>query len=276
MEPEPTTRSSTRTALSVAGVDPSGGAGLAADLAVFNRFGLHGTAVVTLLTAQNTRRVSAVRPVDAGFVLDQLEAVLGDVPPAAAKTGALGTAELIRAVAERAERFSFPLVVDPVMVSKHGDPLIDGDAVAALREHLLPRATLLTPNRHEAARLLGREVGTVDQAEDAARALVDLGAGAALVKGGEHGGRSVDVLCSGGEVRRLDAGWIDTDRTHGSGCVLSAAVTAGLAGGRPLGEAVDAAKRFVTEAIRTAPGLGGGRGPLNLLAQPATHRTHGR
>lgn len=256
----------TRVALTIAGMDPSGGAGLAADLAVFQRFGLHGTAVVTLLTVQNTRRVSAVKPVETALVLDQLDAVLEDVPPTAAKTGALGTAELIEAVAERAEGFGFPLVVDPVMISKHGDPLLDDDAVAALRDHLLPRAFLLTPNRHEAARLLGTPLETLSDLEDAARALVGLGAGAALVKGGRQGDQSVDVLCAFGEVRHVGAPWIDTDQTHGSGCVLSAAVTAGLAHEAPLEAAVDAAKGFVGRALATAPGLGKGRGPLNLRA----------
>lgn len=267
MSPAPTVHQpTTRVALTVAGVDPSGGAGVAADLAVFGRFGLHGTAVVTLLTVQNTRRVSAVQPIDKAFVLDQLEAVLSDVPPAAAKTGAMGTAELIEAVAARAASFAFPLVVDPVMVSKHGDPLLDDAAAAALRDHLLPHAALLTPNRHEAARLTGRPVETLPQLEDAARALADLGAGAVLVKGARDGSRVVDVLFADAEIHRLGSDWIDTEQTHGSGCVLSAAATAGLAAGRPMVEAVEEARRFVARAIRTAPGLGGGRGPLNLRA----------
>ncbi|MFZ9916565.1 MAG: bifunctional hydroxymethylpyrimidine kinase/phosphomethylpyrimidine kinase, partial [Phycisphaerales bacterium] len=145
-------------ALTIAGSDPSGGAGLQADLKTFHRHGVYGESVVTLLTVQNTRAVSAIEFVDPGFVVAQIDAVVGDIPPAAAKTGALGRADIIEAVAARAKEFRFPLVVDPVMVSKHGAPLIADDAVDALVRRLLPLATVVTPNMAEAARLSGIEV----------------------------------------------------------------------------------------------------------------------
>jgi hydroxymethylpyrimidine/phosphomethylpyrimidine kinase len=254
-------------ALTVAGSDPSGGAGLQADLKTFHQHGVYGASVVTLLTVQNTRRVSAVHPLEPALVLAQLEAVLEDVPPQAAKTGALGSAPLIRAVGERAASFGFPLVVDPVMVSKHGTPLLEEAAVAALREHLLPRAFLITPNLHEAAHLTGRPVRDEEDMVRAAEALAAQGPRHVLVKGGAlqgAGGQVVDVLWSREGVRTFRAPRVDSRHVHGTGCALSAALTARLARGQALPRAVEAATGWVRRAIAEAPGLGGGHGPIQL------------
>jgi hydroxymethylpyrimidine/phosphomethylpyrimidine kinase len=254
---------STPVALTIAGSDPSGGAGLQADLKTFHQFGVYGAAVVTLITVQNTRRVSAVEPLAAELVRHQIEAVVEDIPPGAAKTGSLGTAEIIEVVAELAGGWTFPLVVDPVMVSKHGAPLITESAREALIHSLLPRTFLVTPNLPEAAALIGREVRSVDEMEAAARAIADLGPRAVLLKGGHLEGDAVDLLLYEDRVIRLAAPRLDTPNTHGTGCTYSAAVTAELARGTGLEVAVRTAKRFVTEAIRTNPRLGGGHGPLN-------------
>jgi hydroxymethylpyrimidine/phosphomethylpyrimidine kinase len=251
-------------ALTIAGSDPSGGAGLQADLKTFHQFGVYGEAVVTLITVQNTRGVTRVETLDPALVLEQIRAVCLDIPPRAAKTGALGNRAMVEAIAAEAEGFRFPLVVDPVMISKHGAPLISDDARLALAERLLSRAFLLTPNLHEAAALAGFPVEDRDAMFRAAEKLVSLGAANVLVKGGHLRGEALDVLCM------RDAGFldfaadrIDTRNTHGTGCTYSAAITAELAKGTPLADAVARAKRFVTEAIRTNPGLGAGSGPLN-------------
>jgi hydroxymethylpyrimidine/phosphomethylpyrimidine kinase len=252
-------------ALTMAGSDPSGGAGLQADLKTFHQFSVYGAAVVTLLTVQNTRRVSQVEPVPASLVGAQIEAVLEDLPPAAAKCGALGTTEVIELVAGLAAHWTFPLVVDPVMISKHGAPLLADAAREALTRRLLPVTYLLTPNLPEAEALLGRAVRTVDDMERAARDLAALGPRAVLVKGGHRaaGGEALDVLFCEGRLHHLNAPRYDTPHTHGTGCTYSAAITAGLALGLPLAEAAARAKRFIAEAIRTNPGLGGGHGPVN-------------
>ncbi len=256
----------TPVALTIAGSDPSGGAGLQADLKTFQQHGVYGMSVVTLLTVQNTRAVSAVQVLDPAFVRAQLDAVLADIPPAAAKTGALGSGAVIEVVAERAANFTFPLVVDPVMVSKHGHALLDPAAADVLRRRLLPRAFLVTPNMPEAAALAEMEVADVPAMETAARRIALCGARHVLVKGGRLPGQAVDVLFSDGELHRCAAPRTDTPHVHGTGCVFAAAVTARLARGVPLTAAVQGAKVFVAAAIRTAPGLGGGCGPVNLFA----------
>ncbi len=245
-------------ALTIAGSDPSGGAGIQADLKTFHQFGVYGEAVVTLLTVQNTRRVSRVEVMAAELVIEQLDAVLEDIPPSAAKTGALGSAAVVRAVARAAERFAFPLVVDPVMISKHGASLMPEDARRALLEDLMPRAYLITPNLHEAAALSG-----FDDMRKAAERLHRMGARHVLVKGGHAAGDATDVLFSGAGFVEFKAERIDTAHTHGTGCTYSAAITAELAKGLPLEDAIAHAKRFITDAIRTNPGLGGGSGPVN-------------
>lgn len=256
-------------ALTIAGSDPSGGAGIQADLKTFHQHGVYGAAAITLLTVQNTQRVSRVEVLDAGLVLEQVEAVLEDLPVGAVKTGALGSVANVQAIAERFGRPGAPrLVVDPVMISKHGAPLIDDAAQVAVRDLLLPVAALVTPNTHEAAVLVGHPVDDLVEAREAALALVAMGARAALVKGGHLEGDPVDVLAIAGETMDLPAPRIDTRHTHGTGCTYSAAITALLAQGVPLVDAVPRAKRWLTEAIRTAPGLGRGQGPVNHLAKP--------
>jgi hydroxymethylpyrimidine/phosphomethylpyrimidine kinase len=251
-------------ALTIAGSDPSGGAGIQADLKTFHQFGVYGEAVITLITVQNTRGVERVEFLAPDLVADQIRAVLVDIPPAAAKTGALGNCGIIRAVAGLAAGFPFPLVVDPVILSKHGAALLQADAVDALKTRLLPHTFLLTPNLEEAALLTGAEVRNIVEMRKAAENLAGLGPRAVLVKGGHlGGGDAIDVLFHQGEFREFTSPRIATRNTHGTGCTLSAAITAGLASGRDLGEAVERAKRFVTAAIRGNPGLGAGAGPLN-------------
>jgi hydroxymethylpyrimidine/phosphomethylpyrimidine kinase len=250
-------------ALTIAGSDPSGGAGIQADLKTFHQLGVYGEAVITLITVQNTVALEHVEFLPAVLVLHQLRAVLDDIPPHAAKTGALGNRSIIEAVARTAADFRFPLVVDPVMVSQHGRVLADDDAVNAIREHLVPQASLLTPNLAEAEALTGLEVRDLEGMRRAARRLHDMGAKAVLVKGGHLEGDAVDLLFAAGVAREFRAERIRTRHTHGTGCTYSAAITAELAQGAPLEDAVERAKAFVTEAIRTAPGLGRGSGPLN-------------
>ena len=255
-------------ALTIAGSDPSGGAGLQADLKTFHRHGAYGTSVITLVTVQNTRTVSAVEILRPALVVAQLEAVLSDIPPAAAKTGALGDAAVIAAVAARLRGTTFPLVVDPVMVSKHGAALITDDAVQTLVSDLLPRATLVTPNLAEAERLAGFPVADVAAMERAARAIAALGPLHVLVKGGHLDGAAVDLLWSEGRVTTFSAARIDTRHTHGTGCTLSAAITARLAAGEAVALAVAGGCRFIRNAIAGAPGLGGGCGPVDHFADP--------
>ena len=254
-------------ALSIAGSDPSGGAGIQADLKTFHQFGVYGEAVVTLLTVQNSVRVSRVEVMPVSLVLEQIEAVLEDIPPAAAKTGALGSAEMVRAVAHAAAWFRFPLVVDPVMVSKHGLPLLPETAAAAIREELLPRATLITPNVPEAEALTGMTIRTLDDMRRAAERMCEMGARAVLIKGGHLDAGSTDVLYDGAEWREFPAERPATPHTHGTGCTYSAAITAGLASGLGVAGAIERAKRFIHEAIRTNPGLGRGCGPVNFHAE---------
>jgi len=256
-------------ALTIAGSDPSGGAGLQADLKTFHQFGVYGEAVVTLITVQNTMRVSRVECLPAELVSEQLRAVLEDLPPAGAKTGALGNREIVEAVAEAAAGFTFPLVVDPVLISKHGAPLLADDARRALLERLIPRAALVTPNLQEAAALAGIAVGDVESMRRAAEAIARLGAKAVLVKGGHLASTATDVLLAGGRFYEFPAPHLATRHTHGTGCTYSAAIAAGLARGLPLPEAVQAAKAFITEAIRSNPGLGRGAGPVNHHARIA-------
>jgi hydroxymethylpyrimidine/phosphomethylpyrimidine kinase len=250
-------------ALTIAGSDPSGGAGVQADLKTFHQFGVYGEAVITLITVQNTRGVQRVECLAPDLVADQMRAVITDIPPAAAKTGALGNRAIIEAVAQLARDFSFPLVVDPVMVSKHGAPLLAADGIEALRTFLLPNVFLLTPNLEEASMLTGAEVHDLVGVRQAAQKLAALGPQAVLVKGGHLGGDATDILFHRGEWTEFTAPRIETHHTHGTGCTLSAAITASLASGHDLPEAIRRAKRYITEAIRKNPGFGSGSGPLD-------------
>ncbi|HYT04993.1 MAG TPA: bifunctional hydroxymethylpyrimidine kinase/phosphomethylpyrimidine kinase [Gemmatimonadales bacterium] len=254
-------------ALTIAGSDSGGGAGVQADLKTFHQFGVFGTSVITAVTAQNTVGVRAWEPLPAALVTQQLDALADDLPPLAVKSGMLGAAELVEAVAAGIARWRLPnYVLDPVMVATSGDRLLHRDAEQLVARRLVPLATLVTPNLDEATILVGQRVRTPDEMERAGRALVKLGARAALVKGGHLVGEEVvDVLVNdaGGAARRFTRRRIDTTSTHGTGCTLSAAVTAGLAHGRPLERAVADALDFVQRAMAAAPGLGKGHGPLN-------------
>jgi hydroxymethylpyrimidine/phosphomethylpyrimidine kinase len=263
-------------ALTIAGSDPSGGAGVQADLKTFHQFGVYGEAAITLITVQNTRGVQRIECLDAGLVADQIRAVISDIPPAAAKTGALGNGAIIQAVAELARNFSFPLVVDPVMVStpgvhqsglnQPGVALLAADGMEALKTFLLPHAFLLTPNLDEASLLVGGEVDDVVGMRQAAEQLCRLGPQAVLVKGGHLGGEAIeaiDILYYRGAWTEFASPRIETRHTHGTGCTLSAAITASLASGHDLLEAVRRAKRYITAAIRNNPELGSGSGPLD-------------
>lgn len=252
-------------ALTIAGSDSGGGAGIQADLKTFHQFGVFGTSVLVAITAQNTRGVTAVHAVPVDVVRRQIDAVADDLPPAAFKTGMLATAELVRAVAAKIAGHGFiNYVLDPVMVATSGDRLLDEDAEQTVADALVPLATVVTPNLPEAALLVGHRVETLDEMEAAGRALLDRGAGAALIKGG-HGTDAavVDMLVTADGPRRFDHPRVDTTSTHGTGCTLSAAIAAGLAAGAGVEQAVADALDFVHRAIRTAPGLGAGHGPLN-------------
>ncbi len=254
-----------RIALTIAGSDSGGGAGIQADLKTFHQFGVFGTSVVCAVTAQNTRGVRAWESLPATLVAAQLDALADDLPPHAVKTGMLGTAALVETVADGLARHRLPnYVLDPVMVASSGDRLLDPDAERLVARRLVPLASLVTPNLAEAQILVEEEIRTPEQMERAGRALVRRGAQVALVKGGHlEGNEVVDVLVSARGVHRFTHARIDTTSTHGTGCTLSAAIAAGLALGRPLAAAVEDALDFVHRAIAAAPGLGKGHGPLN-------------
>ena len=258
-----------RVALTIAGSDPGGAAGIQADLKTFHAFAVYGASVVTALTAQDTTAVHAIADVDPSFVGAQLDAVLGDLPVAAAKTGMLGRAAVVEVVSARLAAHPVPhLVVDPVLIATGGQRLTDAAAVEVVRRTLLPLATLVTPNLLEAAALTGRPVRDLAEMRDAARALVDLGVRAALVTGGHLAGPPVDVLFAGGALRELEGARIGEGLAHGTGCTLSAAITAGLAAELSLTDAIDRARRYVRRALESAPALGRGRRPLNHLVNP--------
>jgi len=252
-------------ALTIAGSDSGGGAGVQADLKTFHQFGVFGTSVITAVTAQNTVGVRAWQPLPAALVTQQIDALADDLPAAAVKSGMLGSAELVETVAAGIAGRRLPnYVLDPVMIATSGDRLLNADAEQLIARRLVPLARLVTPNLAEAAILVGTDVRNPADMERAGRALVQLGANAALMKGGHLAGDEiVDVLVSDGTVRRFTRARLDTTSTHGTGCTLSAAITAGLAHGRPLERAVEDALDFVQRAMAAAPGLGKGHGPLN-------------
>ncbi|HEV8305379.1 MAG TPA: bifunctional hydroxymethylpyrimidine kinase/phosphomethylpyrimidine kinase, partial [Gemmatimonadales bacterium] len=244
-----------RVALTIAGSDSGGGAGIQADLKTFHQFGVFGTSVITAVTAQNTVGVRAWEALPVALVARQIDALAEDLPPLAVKSGMLGTAELVETVAAGIARHGFPnYVLDPVMVATSGDRLLNLDAEALIARRLVPLAALVTPNLDEAAILVGEEVRAPHQMERAGRALIRMGARSALVKGGHlTGDEIVDVLTVDGAVQRFTHTRLDTTSTHGTGCTLSAAVAAGLAHGRPLAQAVSDALDFVHRAMAAAP-----------------------
>jgi len=252
--------------LTVAGSDSGGGAGIQADLRTFAAHGVHGTSAITAVTAQNSVAVLDWVALDPRMVVAQMEAVASDMPVAAAKTGMLATAAIVSAVAAALERLRVPLVVvDPVMIAKSGDRLLDRDAETRYREHLLPLATVVTPNLPEAESLLGRPVRTLADMREAARALRAMGPRAVVVKGGHLEGDAVDVFWDGERMEDLSAPRIATKNTHGTGCTYSAAIAARLALGDPLLDAVRGAKAYLTEAIRRSYSVGRGHGPVDHL-----------
>lgn len=252
-------------ALTIAGSDSGGGAGIQADLKTFHAYGVFGTSAITAITVQNTLGVTGVHAIPDDIVRGQIAAVATDLRPAACKTGMLATRSLVQTVADAiAEHGLRTYVLDPVMVATSGDRLLDEDAEEAIVQRLVPLALLVTPNLDEATILTGRAVDDVPAMHRAARSLVELGARAALIKGGHlHGDELVDVLFDGRDIREFRRARIHTTSTHGTGCTLSAAVTAGLAHGLPLAAAVEHALDFVHRAIAAAPNLGAGNGPLN-------------
>ncbi|HEV8381942.1 MAG TPA: bifunctional hydroxymethylpyrimidine kinase/phosphomethylpyrimidine kinase [Gemmatimonadales bacterium] len=255
-----------RIALTIAGSDSGGAAGIQADLKTFHQFGVFGTSAVTAVTAQNTLGVSAWQALPAALVARQIDALADDLRPAGVKSGMLGSREIVETVAERIGHHRLTTyVLDPVMVATSGDRLLDRDAEQLIARRLAPLALLVTPNLNEAEILVEEEVRTPAHMERAGRALVAMGARAALVKGGHLADTAtlVDVLVHKGSVRRFTHERIDTTSTHGTGCTLSAAITAGLALGRSLEQAVADGLDFVHRAIAAAPGLGKGHGPLN-------------
>jgi hydroxymethylpyrimidine/phosphomethylpyrimidine kinase len=264
-------------ALTIAGSDSGGGAGIQADLKTFHAFGVFGTSAITAVTVQNTLGVSAVHPIPLEVVRGQVDAVVTDLAPAACKTGMLATRELVGVVAGAIlDHRLAPYVLDPVMVATSGDRLLDEDARHAVLAELVPLATLVTPNLDEAAILAGAEVADVAGMRAAARQLVAAGARAALVKGGHlPGDELVDVLFDGHGYREFRRRRVPTRSTHGTGCTLSAAVAALLARGSALDAAVERALEYVHRAIVQAPELGRGSGPLNhFVPVPAESRPH--
>ena len=254
-----------RTALTIAGSDSGGGAGIQADLKTFAACGVYGTSAITAVTAQNTLGVTAWEPVSTELVIAQIEAVAGDIPPAAVKTGMLPTAAIVEAVSAAIEGLDLPnLVVDPVMVAKGGDRLLRDDAVAAMKTHLFRLAEVLTPNIPEAEALTGMRISSVDDMLAAARRIREMGPRVVIVKGGHAASlESVDVVCLPHAEFELRGPRIATVHTHGTGCTFASAIAAHLALGRPLEEAIREARTYLEGAIRHAPGLGAGQGPLN-------------
>jgi hydroxymethylpyrimidine/phosphomethylpyrimidine kinase len=254
------------TALTIAGSDPSGGAGIQADLKTFASLNVYGMAVIAALTAQNTIGVAGVEEVRPEFVGLQLESVLADIPPAAVKTGMLGSADVVDTVARILRTHEIKLlVVDTVLASSTGTPLLEAPAVEILKRELLPLAFIVTPNAIEASLLTGVEVRGPAGMEEAARRLHRSGARHVLVKGGHVDGDAVDVFFDGRNFLQFSAPRIPATDLHGTGCVLSAAITGYLALGCGANEAVEKSKNFVTEAIRNSLRLGRGSGPINPL-----------
>jgi len=255
-----------KTALTIAGSDSGGGAGIQADLKTFTAHGVFGLSAVTAVTAQNTLGVAAWQAIPADLVTAQIEAVAGDIGVDGVKTGMLATAAIVEAVAATIVSLDLPrVVVDPVMIAKGGARLLDDEAVGAMRAELIPRAYLVTPNAAEAAVLAGISVRTLDDAREAAKRIAALGPGAVIVKGGHLASvDAIDIFYDGRDFVELRSERIKTRHTHGTGCTFSSAIAANLALGLPLVDAVTKAKIYLTEAIRRAPGLGRGHGPLGL------------
>jgi hydroxymethylpyrimidine/phosphomethylpyrimidine kinase len=255
-------------ALTIAGSDSGGGAGIQADLKTFQMMEVYGTSVLTAITAQNTLGVHGIYDLPIEAIGSQIDAVMSDIGAHAAKTGMLSRAEVIELVADKVEEYRInQLVVDPVMVAKGGASLLADEAKSAMRTRLLPLAAVVTPNVPEAEALTGQSITTIEHMKEAARRIVDgFGARAAVVKGGHMEGKPTDVLYDGSGFEYYQAERFETRHTHGTGCTFSAVITAELAKGRPLQESVGIAKAFITAAIRDELGIGAGHGPTNHWA----------
>lgn len=254
-----------RTALTIAGSDSGGGAGIQADLKTFAAHGVFGTTAITAVTAQNTLGVMAWQALPADLVTAQIEAVTGDIGADAVKTGMLANAEIVEAVAAAIQALDLPhVVVDPVMIAKGGDRLLEEAAVHAIRAELLPRAHVVTPNIPEAEVLAGMAIAGVADMREAGRRILALGPRIVVVKGGHLAGdRAIDVICSSDDTYELNSPRIATRHTHGTGCTLASAIAANLAKGLPARDAITQARAYLIGAIEHAPGLGAGHGPLN-------------
>jgi hydroxymethylpyrimidine/phosphomethylpyrimidine kinase len=252
--------------LIIAGSDSGGGAGIQADLKTVSALGAFGMTAITALTAQNTTGVYGVLEIEPEFVVKQIEACVSDIGCDAVKTGMLASTAIIDAVAAVISGHKLgPLVVDPVMIAKSGAPLLNPDAIEALKTKLLPLATVVTPNLHEAGALTGREVKTLAQMKEAARAIRELGPENIIIKGGHLESIAADVLYDGCEFTEFRAERIDTKNTHGTGCIFASAIAANLAHKKTVRESVTTAKDFITAAIRTSLAIGKGYGPANPM-----------
>jgi len=256
------------TALTIAGSDSGGGAGIQADLKTFSAFRVFGTSVLTAVTAQNSLGVHGVFDLPPEFVARQIDAVLSDIGADAVKLGMLSTSPIIEAVAGRLRAHGArTIVLDPVMIAKSGDPLLRPEARTALIREVVPLAEVVTPNLHEAAALAGIAVATEADMEEAARRIHGLGPRHVLVKGGHLAGAATDILWDGRALTRFTAPRLDSPNTHGTGCTYSAAIAAGLARGRPLADAIREAKAYVSAAIREGFRVGGGVGALRHFVE---------
>jgi hydroxymethylpyrimidine/phosphomethylpyrimidine kinase len=257
-----------RTALTIAGSDSGGGAGIQADLKTFSALGVFGMSAITAITAQNTLGVTAVHEVPPAIVAAQIDAVVTDIGADAVKTGMIANSEIIRVVAAKIREHGLStLVVDPVMIATSGDRLLAEEAVDALRSELVPLASVVTPNLPEAGVLLGREVTSLAEMHEAARAIVGMGARSVVVKGGHLAGDAIDIFYDGDRFVELPGRRIETTSTHGTGCTLASAIAALLAQGEPLEAAIARAKVYVTAAIERAYPIGHGHGPVHHFHQ---------
>ena len=255
-----------KTALTIAGSDSGGGAGIQADIKAMQANGVFAASVITAITAQNTVAVTDAFELPIEIIAAQVDAVLADIPIHATKTGMLSSSEIIEIVVSKIEQWEIrPLVVDPVMISKSGFKLLRDDAVETLRTRLIPLATIITPNAHEAEHLAGMEVRSVEAAREAAHAIYEMGPGAVLIKGGhfEAEKEATDVLYDGKQFHTFSAPYIDTRNTHGTGCTYASAIAANLARGYTVRESIARSKRYVTDAIRHSLDIGAGHGPTN-------------
>ncbi|WP_035723769.1 bifunctional hydroxymethylpyrimidine kinase/phosphomethylpyrimidine kinase [Gracilibacillus boraciitolerans] len=255
---------SVKSALTIAGTDPSGGAGIQADLKTFQERQVYGMSVITSVVAQNTLGVQDVKHLSIDFIEKQMDAVLEDIFPQAIKTGMIATVEMMQLIATKIAKTNIPYVIDPVMVAKSGDSLMEDQSRKAIRDVLIPLATVVTPNVPEAEILVGFDIKNQQDAKKAAKVIVDdLGAQSAVVKGGHLPGEAVDILYDGNDYYYFKNVRFDTKHTHGTGCTFSAAITAELAKGKSIKEAVELGKAYITDAIKFSLELGQGNGPTN-------------